>query len=222
MAEVKTITADLKLTFPIRYAENAPTRKEGESDELWEMRSQVPVLEPLIWAYHTPVSRPVFEANYRAIAAANASIFSNGLGAAGKDGPIIATLALRDAAKNDALSMGRVVEGDPALPLLAELKRLTLVLAPGVGGYEYLPVDIALQKQVINAEDWTEAESALVFFTCGLWMERREYRTLKRLGLASVLRGSITSLDVTALCASFGTLTTAGVSASQPRSLVPS
>ena len=56
--------------------------------------------------------------------------------------------------------MGRVVEGDPALPLLAELKRLTLVLAPGVGGYEYLPVDIALQKQVINAEDWTEAEKA--------------------------------------------------------------
>jgi len=198
------IGADLKLVFPIRWADTA----RGS-------------IEPLIWAYHTPISRDVFELNYRAISAANLTIFSKGVGFAAESGPIIATLALRDAARGDALESLESA-GDPATPLLGEIKRLTMVLAPSPQGYDIVPVDIALSRGTIDAEDWKEAESSIVFFTCGLWMVRRERREMKRSALASVLQGSITSLPPTEFVASLATSTKVETFADPTPSLVPS
>jgi hypothetical protein len=188
-----TINQDLKLVFPIRWGERAVTRMPGESDEQWKDREGQTTLEPLIWAYHTPLSREVFESNYRAIAAANMTLFSKGIGFAAESGPIIATLALRDAARSDALENGIAIAGDPATPVLAEIRRLTMILAPSAQGYDNVPVDVALSRGVIDAEDWKEAESSIVFFTCGSSMARRERREAKNSALASVLRGSMTS-----------------------------
>jgi len=190
---VPTITADLRLAFPIRWGERAVTRAAGESDADWNARKEQLVSVPLIWAYHTPVSREVFEANYRAIAAANMTLFSKGIGFAAESGPIIATLALRDAARSDAVENGIDIAGDPATPVLAEIRRLTMILAPSAQGYDSVPVDVALARGVIDSEDWKEAESSIVFFTCGSWMARRERREAKNSALASVLRGSMTS-----------------------------
>lgn len=216
------ITADLKLTFPIRWAELPMQREPGESDAEWKVREGRTTLEPVVWAYHTPIGRAIFEANYRALSAANMTIFSKGTGFAAESGPIIATLALRDAARADALEAGLGISGDPATPLLAEIKRLTLVLAPSANGYEPVPVDVAIGRGAIDAEDWAGAESAIVFFTCGSWLVRREYRDLKRSALAAVLRGSITSSPVTAFAASLPTSTKLATSAPLIQSLVPS
>lgn len=217
-----TVNQDLKLVFPIRWAERSVARMDGESDDAWKLREGTRELVPAIWAYHTPVSRDVFEANYRAIAAANMTLFSKGIGFAAESGPIIGTLALRDAARADAIENGLELEGDPATPVLAEIKRLTMILAPSAQGYDTVPVDVALSRHVIDAEDWKEAESSIVFFTCGSWMARREKRDVKKSALASVLKGSITSLGPTEFAASLATSTKTETSAAPELSSVPS
>jgi hypothetical protein len=208
--ELNRISADLKLVFPIRWTS---VSKNGSDDA---------VLQPLIWAYHTPLGREVFEANYRAIAAANMTLFSKGIGFAAESGPIIGTLALRDAARADAIENGVEIAGDPATPVLLEIIRLTMILAPSAQGYDTVSVDIALSRNVIDAEDWKEAESSIVFFTCGSWMARREKRGMKNSALASVLKGSITSLAPTEFADSLVQSTKTETSAPPEPSSVPS
>jgi hypothetical protein len=220
--ELNKITAEGKLAFPIRWAERSVVRKANESDEEWAKREGQTTFEPLIWAYHTPIGREVFESNYSAIAAANMKLFGKGQIFAQVSGPIIATLALRDAAKADAIENGVEIDGDPATPVLAEIKRLTMIIAPSAQGYDTVPVDVALSRNLIDAEDWKEAESAIVFFTCGLWMSHRTLRELKRDALASALKGSVTSLDPTAFVASLQTSTKQETSAPPEPSSVPS
>lgn len=194
-----TINADLKLAFPIRWSDDA---------------------KPLIWAYHTPLSREVFDANYRVIAATKAALFSKGLGYAAEIAPTIASLALQDAARQDALESG--VEGDGARPLLAELKRLTMVLAPGAIGYELIPAEVAVARKVIDDEDWSEAESGVVFFTCGYAMTPRRLRENKATALALILRGSTTSLAPLEWVASLPKSTEGETSEPAPASSLPS
>lgn len=207
--DINKIDAALRLVFPIKWATSSKNGSEG-------------AVEPLIWAYHTPISREVFEANYRAISAANMTLFSKGIGFAAESGPIIATLALRDAARADAIENGNEIQGDPATPVLAEIKRLTMILAPSAQGYDTVPVDVALGRNVIDAEDWKEAESSIVFFTCGSWMSRREKRAAKQSALALVLKGSITSLDPSAFATSLRESTKPETTAAPVESLVPS
>jgi hypothetical protein len=211
--EITQINTALNLAFPVRWAERI-IEKDGKPDT---------VVEPLVWAYHTPISREIFDANYRIISAANMEIFSKGVAFAAESGPIIAALALRDASRQRALELGIIDENtDPGTALMLELKRLTMILAPGATGFEYLPVDIALQKKVIDADDWREAESSVAFFTCGLWMARRTIREVRREALALVLRGLITSLQPMEFVASLRTLNPAETSEPTPQLSVAS
>ena len=193
-----TINAALNLVFPIRWGADGA---------------------PLMWAYHTPISREVFEANYRVIAAAKAALFGKGVGYAVEVGPRIAALALADAARQDALETGTDTDANP---LLAELKRLTTVLAPGPNGFELLPAELALGRKAIDEDDWAEAESAVVFFTCGYAMAMRASRDKTGSALALALKGSMTSLPPMEYAASSLTSTKAETSEPPTASSLPS
>ena len=184
------ITTDLRLAFPIRWSDTPDAKGQ-------------PV--PLVWAYHTPISKDLFEANWRIIAATSTTLLKPGMSSAVLG---IAALALKDAGRLDAAEYG-VPEGVDAQAggiatlLLGELRRLTIVLAPGLGGgYETIPVDQAIGRGIIDADDWSEAEASLVFFTCGCSMASRQRKAASALSLASVLRGSITSSGPTEFAAS--------------------
>ena len=161
---------------------------------------------PTVYAYHTPISREVFEANYRIIAATQVAL--SGKGAIGIR---IATLALKDAAAQDALAQGQAPP--TTVPLLADIYRLTHVLAPTPGGYAPMPVNSAIAGGFIDAEEWSEAESACVFFTCALALVPKAARQTLAQSLASVMRGSITSSTPTAYAAGLATSTPAATSA---------
>ncbi|MDE1854691.1 MAG: hypothetical protein KGI38_13345, partial [Thaumarchaeota archaeon] len=82
-------------------------------------------------AYHTPISREVFEANYRILAATKAALSGKGVMYQMDAGPRIAALAMRDEGKRDAEDRGSVDDAghprDEMTPaLLAEIKRLTV------------------------------------------------------------------------------------------------
>ena len=150
--------------------------------------------EPLIWAHHTPISTDVFRANYRIIAETNAAIWGKGIKYAATAGARIANLTLLDISKADAQEHG-IEDAGPAL--LAEIKRLTLILAPGANGFETLPVDVAIARKVIDADDWDEAEGSLCFFTAAFHLAKRAGRKKFSELIASVIAGSTTSLGPT-------------------------
>lgn len=143
-----------------------------------------------IHAYHTPISRAVFEANYRLIAATKAQLSSKGIYYQMDTGPRIAAMVLRDEGKKDEAESGT----DGASALLTEIKRLTTLLIPSATGWESVPVDTAIARQAIDAEEWGEALSALVFFTCHFALARKAERHDMAEAVSSILKASITAL----------------------------
>jgi len=84
-----------------------------------------------------------------------------------------------------------------ATALLAEIKRLTTILVPGENGFAVTPVSAALSSGAIDKEDWSEVESALVFFTCHYVMAKKRDREKMASATASLLMGSMTPLSAT-------------------------
>jgi hypothetical protein len=136
-------------------------------------------------------------------------------------GPKIAALTLKDEGKKDAQEQGDAGDGGVSA-LLGEIKRLTMILAPAGGSWNMLPVDGAIAQGVIDADDWSEAESAIVFFTFHSALSRKADRVRVATATASVLKGWSTSSSATEYIASLPTLTSSAVSAVKAGSSVPS
>ncbi|HGF4015948.1 hypothetical protein [Burkholderia cenocepacia] len=181
-----------------------------------------------VWAYHTPISRQVFESNYRVLAATKASLMSNGAMYMMDSGPLIAALTLHDEGMREAGARGSYAKDgktivDEATPaLVAEIRRLTMVLVPGPGGWDLLPIESAVAAGKIDAEDQAETESAIVFFTCICALASKAERKKQASSTASLLKGSITSLSPMEFADSLPNSTKAGPSAQLAVSSVPS
>jgi hypothetical protein len=167
-----------------------------------------------LWAFHTPISRAIFEQNYRILAATKSALASKGAHYLWSSAPRIAALTLRDEGRKDAQARGLFdedgnVKDEETPALFAELKRLTLVLCPGQHGWDMLPVDTAIQQGKLDVEDWEEAASSIVFFTCNYAMARKADRETTAKAYASPLGALITSLTATEFAGSLPTLTQA-------------
>lgn len=168
----------------------------------------IPVKEEVgttIYAYHSPISREVFEANYRLIAAAKAELSSKGVVYMMDAGPRIAALTLREESRRDAEQRGD--EDIGAKSLLADIRRLTTILCPTAEGWKMLPVDSAIQQDFLDGEEWSEVESQIVFFTFHYAMSKKAQRKKNCEAVALVLKGSITSLSATGFIDSLPTST---------------
>lgn len=160
-----------------------------------------------VYGYHVPISRDVFEQNFRVLAATKAELSAKGSHYMMGSGPRVAGLTLKDEGRKDAAARGsfddegKIVDQDtPAL--LAEIKRLTTVLCAGDHGWDMLPVDVAIQQGKMDEEDWEEALSSLVFFTCNHSLAKKADRARAAAASAHFLSGSITSSAPTQFLAS--------------------
>ncbi len=183
------IDDNLNLVLPLRSHE--AVRKDAEGKEI---REEVVDL----YAFHTPISREVFEIHYRILAATKAALLGKGLQFAYLSGAQIATLRLKDeglqeAAERGSLDRNGKVFDDKTPAFLGEIRRLTLILVPTDHGYEALPVDVCLQRNLIEDEEWQEVESAIVFFTALSSMTPRKHRTQVMESLAATLSGILSS-----------------------------
>lgn len=177
---VQAVDSQLRLVVPMRLAEDGT---------------------PGAYAYHTTISFQTFEANYRALAATKAALFAQGPRYAFEVGAQIAALTLRDAGRKDSADRLDVdASGNPSDggvgALIADLHRLTTVAVPAASGWEQAPLDVAIQRGALDADDVREVEGALVFFTCVWFLTPRAQRKAAAGVAASVARGSITSLSV--------------------------
>jgi hypothetical protein len=147
--------------------------------------------QPAFYVYSAPISREVFEANFRILSLTYAEI-------TGQDSSYLsvgircAALTLKDVAASEAARKGRQGDGGAAA-LLAEIKRLTTILAPSQGGWDTLPVPDAVRSGVLTDEEWSEVESAIVFFTGAYWLAPGRRRKEVVTALCSMLDWQATS-----------------------------
>lgn len=168
------ITEDLRLVVPATYSAQG---------------------DPVVYAYHTPISHAVFQSNFAVLGRTNAAIFKEGFAYAQLSGITTAALELRSQAAKYAEERGIFSPDgkslmDLAAPILAEIERLTVILAPTAQGWQELPVQIAIQQGIIAGEDWDETLSQLVFFTVSWSVESRHRKIWRMKILADLIYGS--------------------------------
>lgn len=130
-----------------------------------------------LWVHSVPISREIFERYWEPISRTMVRMS----GVAGNAAPRIAALALKDS----AIELGQWEDRrDPATKeitrpgvergLLAEIRRLTsVVVYAEAGGWQTLPLDVAMQQGKIDPDTAAEVESFLVFFTVSSWMNQK-------------------------------------------------
>ena len=151
-----------------------------------------------VHAFHTPISREIFELNYRVLASTKSSLAGKGSHYLMSAGPRIAAMALKDEGRKDAIARGSFDEHGNVIDnetqgFLLEIKRLTVLLCAGQNGWEMLPVDAAIAAGKIDSEDWEEVASSIVFFSCHYAMARKADRETTAKATASLLGAELTS-----------------------------
>ena len=160
-------------------------------DDQWNL---VITVNDTVRIFHVPISKAVFEANFRILSATKADIFGNGNQYAFLSGLNVAALTLKDVGRRLAKQFNEDEGSDSgAAALLAELRRCSTVLVPSATGYEILPLSSALSAKAISAEDWEDAENQLVFFTSAVWLTPRKTRREAAKVLADIMSCSLTS-----------------------------
>ena len=145
-----------------------------------------------IFIHSTPISREVFEQHFLIISKTFAAIYSEGLSYVA--GPRIANMVLKKLAVDSGTWDG--VAG-VRNTLYNEIHRLTNVVLPiSTGGWSTVPLYDAIRQELLDADDVSEVENALAFFTCASSMHTRAQ-------LPAILRSTelwgmqTTSLNVT-------------------------
>lgn len=213
---------NLNVVLPI-VTERITRKVKDESGKEKEVTEDV----VKVYAFHTPISKAVFDANFRILAATKSALESKGTQYLMSAGPRIAALTLRDEGLRDAESRGRIDDSgnpkdDEVRALFAEFRRLTMVLTAGANGWDMIPVDQAIAGGLLDSEDWEEAEASLVFFTCHYSMSKKASRARIAQATASLLRASTTPLSLSEYLASLPRLTQGATSAAKAASSVPS
>lgn len=139
--------------------------------------------------HSTPISREIFEDNYLVISRAFTQVYTHGLGPV--TGPRVAALLLRDEAKK--LDMWERTQQS----LIAEIHRLTNVIAPGENGWEQYPFNVAKTRGILDADAAGEVENCLVYFTCASSVHLRAELTVALEGLSTLWGAQTTLLNVT-------------------------
>lgn len=142
-----------------------------------------------VHVHSSPIAREIFEDNYLVISRAFTAVYTNGLGPV--TGPRVAALLLRDEAKK--LDVWPRTQQS----LMAEIYRLTNVIAAGDSGWESMPFDVARKRGVLNPDEAAEVENCLVYFTCASSVHLKAELTVAMEGLSTLWGAQTTSSNCT-------------------------
>jgi len=161
-----------------------------------------------MYVHSTPISREMFERYFKVIGRAYASIFAQQLGALA--GPRVAAMLLKEAAVDMGVWDN---EGGVERGLMAEIRRMTFIIMPKTGGgWDTITLDEAKTRNVIDEDEISEVENAVVFFILISAMSRKQ-NTATMLGITSAIWGAeTTSLNCTEYMSSLKTSTKAETS----------
>ena len=142
-----------------------------------------------IHIHSTPIGREVFEDNFLVISRAFTQVYTHGLGPV--TGPRVAALLLRDEAKK--LGVWERTQQS----LMAEVYRLTNVVAPTENGWETFPFDVAKKRGLLDDDMAAEVENCIVYFICASSIHLRAELAVATEGLSTLWNARTTSSNVT-------------------------
>jgi hypothetical protein len=156
------------------------------------------------YVHSMPIARETFERYHLAISKTFAAIYHENLGPTA--GPRVAALMLRSIAeKMGAWEYGK--DGTPGVEagLMSEIRRLSNVIALTPSGWAPIPLQEALDKNLISEDDKSEVENAIVFFIVASAMHlKREIAAILN-GVAEIWDAQITLLSVSEFARSLPT-----------------
>ena len=164
-----------------------------------------------VYVHSVPISREVFEDNFLVISRAFTAVYTNGLGPV--TGPRVAALLL----KQEAKTLG--VWERTQQSLMAEIHRLTNVMAPGDSGWETMPFDVAKKREVLDDATAAEVENCIVYFTCASSIHLKAELTVAMEGLSTLWGARTTSLNATEYMSSLRTSTQEETTGETPKTV---
>jgi len=145
------------------------------------------------YVYSSPISKDVFERYFLTISKTYAAMLENGGEWLVRMGPRVAKMMLKRVAEADGSWEGPegVQNG-----LLAEIRRLSTVLVMTDQGWDHVPLEQAVSKNLFSADDADEVENAVTFFIVGCAsMRKREADALMSM-IFGIFGASTTSLSL--------------------------
>lgn len=166
----------------------------------------IPVVrdEGVLYVHATPISRETFEANYLLISKTFANIYTGGLGAAA--GPRVAAMAMKDVAANFDAMLTEPAWAPRVEAFLTEIRRLATVV-PIAGKGDVVMLQDALDAKMLDEDEVSEVENAIVFFTVASAMHLRSELPTILAGVSRVWDAQSTFLSPTEFAASLRTST---------------
>jgi len=155
-----------------------------------------------LYVHSMPIRREIFDTYFLVLSKTFAAIHGEGLGEIA--GPRVAALILKKIAMDTGMWEG---EMGVQRGLINEIHRQTNVLVLGDKGWQTVPYDEAISKQLISADDAVEVENAITFFIVSSAMHRRAMVKKMVEGAAVLWGGQISSLNCTEFASSLPTST---------------
>lgn len=126
--------------------------------------------------FSSPISLEVFQTYFRVISKTFARFALDNIGFV--SGPRVAAMMLRDVARTTPRSddvTANWLDGPDGveLGLMAEIRRLTNVIMPGESGWQVVPFEDAIRRKVFDADEISEVEGAICFFSVNFAVHRR-------------------------------------------------
>jgi hypothetical protein len=152
-----------------------------------------------IHIHSVPIGREVFEDNFLVISRAFNAVYTNGLGPV--TGPRVAALLL----KQEAKTMG--IWERTQQSLMAEVYRLTNVIAPTDSGWDSMPFDVAKKRGIISEDAAAEVENCIIYFICASSIHLKTELAVATEGLNILWNAQTTLSNATEYMRSLPTLT---------------
>lgn len=155
-----------------------------------------------IFFHHTPILRETFQRYHFVLAATFTRLLEAGMQ---MTGAAIAAMTLEEVSremmrwepeeKNKQADAGVFVKSG----FMDEIERLTTVLILGEKGWEPVPVNVAINRDLIDDMDWQEAKQRIVFFTLICGMTRKAVKE----DLLTILNESWQTQTTSSTCSEF-------------------
>lgn len=178
-----------------------------------QLQIVIPIIrgdETKLYVHASPIRHETFETYHMVLAKTFSALAQNGLDP--RSGPSVAGLILTDVAKNTARAPGiswwegNDGVGGPA-GLLAEMIRLSNAIVPSAErGWVPMPLQLALDKGLVDEEERSEVTNLLTFFTVASRVAPRADRERLIQGTVVIYELLSTFLNATDFATSLRTL----------------
>lgn len=165
----------------------------------------VPIVDdedkPVAYVHSMPIARETFERYFVVISKAFSAIYGEGLSFVA--GPRVAALMLRKIAEDVGEWEG--IEGVKD-GLLGEVRRLSSYIGPTPDGWAPIPLEDAVHRGLLSADDLAEVENAIAFFIVASAMHKKTALRQTLDGATKLWGARVTSLNSTEFAVSLKTL----------------